>query len=117
VEDVLQEEARADQDDAEFQPEFVSGYAGAEDSRYTEDVADGESEDDGPEDILKMWERDAGVGCTELGKGVFEKLAQEADAEEKANARKRAHETGRGRWCRDCDRGRDGVGSGHFSVC
>ena len=84
VEDVLEEELCADEDDAEFEPELVGGDAGAEDGGYAEDVADGEAEDDGPEDVLEVREGEVGCGGAEDGEDVLEELAQETDAEEQS---------------------------------
>ena len=60
MEDVLQQEAGADEDDAEFEPELIGGDAGAEDRSDAEGVRDDEAEDDGPQDVLDVREVEDG---------------------------------------------------------
>jgi len=102
VEEVLHEKACADEDDAEFEPELVGGYAGLEDAGDAEGVADDEAEDDGPENVLNVRKRPRGMLGMEDGDGVLEDFAQKTDAEEQRHSRNRRGETrgrGRGRTC------------------
>src|SRR6185312_8029895 len=74
VEEVLHEEAGADEHDAELEPKLVGGDAGTKDAADAEGVADDEAEDDGPEDIFDVGERPSGMASLEECGGMGEEL-------------------------------------------
>src|SRR5208283_3764187 len=91
--DVTEQEARAEQDDACFQPEFVGGYTGFEDFGEADGVGDGQADEDGPEDVFDVGE------CPVMGFGVevdvlFEEFAGEADDGKEGYAGEQAEESG-----------------------
>ena len=55
--DVTEQKARAEQDDSGFQPEFVGGDAGLENSRDADGVGDDQADDDGPQYIFDIRQR------------------------------------------------------------
>src|ERR1700722_2652478 len=57
MEDVAEQEARAEQNDARFEPELVGGDAGREDARNADGVGNDEADDDGPEHEFNVGER------------------------------------------------------------
>jgi hypothetical protein len=89
VQDILQQETRADEHDAKLEPELVRCDAGAENLCHAERVRDQEPENDGPEDVLDLWEAEVVLDAEHV-KRVFEELAKEADAEEERHAGKDA---------------------------
>jgi hypothetical protein len=53
---VSEQEARAEQNDAGFEPELVGGDAGREDARNADGVGDDEADDDGPQNEFNVGE-------------------------------------------------------------
>ena len=56
MEDVAQQEAGTEQNDAGFEPELIGGDAGLEDAGNTDGVGDEQADDDGPQDIFDVGE-------------------------------------------------------------
>src|SRR6185437_16763587 len=86
VQDVLQQKARADEDDTKLEPELVCGDAGTEHARDADSIRDQQAKQDGPEDIFNARYVDAEPGVQIPG-AVLEKLAQDTDSEEQRHAR------------------------------
>ena len=110
MQDVLQQEARADQDDSQLEPQLVGGDAGAKEVGDAECVRDDKPENDGPENVLDLRERKMVLGA-QNGEGVLQQLAREANTEEQRNAGQRGDKACRpelglgGKWHRDGLRG------------
>ena len=85
LEDVAEEEARAQEDDACFEPEFVSGHAGLEDFGDADGVGDEQAEENGPEDVFDVGE-DPVVGFGVGADVLFEEFAGVANGGEKKDA-------------------------------
>ena len=101
AENVAEDEAGAEQDDAGLKPELVRSDTGAEDARQTDGVGDEDAEEDGPKDVFDVGEGDVvgfGVGVD----GVFDDLAGVADEGEEGDAGEKLQEGG----------GLGGVGAG-----
>ena len=110
AEDVAEDELGGDEDDAELEPEFIGGDAGAEDAGEGEGVREDEAEDDGPEDVLDAREVDVVDGAEPDAEGL-EAFAGEADAEEKKGSGNEREDLSRSRRLAGCGGGqRDGVG-------
>src|ERR1700689_3006393 len=86
MEDVAEQEARAEKHDAGLQPEFVRGDAGLKDARDADRVCDEKAEDDSPEDILDVGEGKVvrlGVG----GDGLLNEFSGVAHGDEQEQSR------------------------------
>ena len=94
LQDVSEDEARAEEDDSCLEPELVGRYAGTEDAGEADGVGDESAEEDGPEDVLDVGEGDVmgfGVGVEE----VLDELACVADDGEQGDSGQEAEERGR----------------------
>ena len=102
-EDVAEDEACAEEDDAGLEPEVVGGDAGAEDARDADGVGDDDAEEDGPEDVLDVGEGDV-VGLGPGVEEVLDELAGVADDEEERDAGEQAEEEWAAPVCRGAQR-------------
>ena len=116
MQDVLQQEARADQDDSQLEPELVGGDAGAEDGGDAEGVGDGEAENDRPQNVLDVRKSQVML-CAEDGEGVLQQLARQANSEEQRNAGKRGDEARRPELGLGGEGHRDGLRRHGASAC
>ena len=58
VQNIAEQEARAQEHDARLQPEFIGGDSGLEYARNAKDVGDDKADDDGPKNIFDIGKRD-----------------------------------------------------------
>ncbi len=86
VEDVAEQKARAEQHDAGLQPEFVGGDSGLKDARNADSVRDEQADDDGPQHVFDVGERDV-VGLGVGGDGLLDELAGVANGRKQKQAR------------------------------
>ena len=87
--DVAKQEARAEKDDASFEPEFVSRHTGLEDFGEAEDVGDDQANENGPEDVFDVGE--GRMVCLGIGVDVFfEEFASNANGGKEGYAREQA---------------------------
>jgi hypothetical protein len=86
VEDILKKELGSDEDDADFEPELVGGYAGTEAGGDTDSVADGEAEEDGPEDVLDVRDEQVWIAGVNQRGSALKRFAEDPDPEEEGHA-------------------------------
>jgi hypothetical protein len=81
VQDVLKEKSCADQNDSEFQPELVRRNSSPQKWSDADGIANCQPKEDGPQNIFKMREGNAGMAGAKSRESVFKELAEKTDAE------------------------------------
>ncbi len=96
-----------EQHDAELEEELVGRDAGLEDFRHADRVGDDQTDDDRPEHVFDVRQREV-IGLAVSRDGLLDQLAGEADGKEQREARQQVDEAareGEARFVRgDCDR-------------
>src|SRR3954463_3177762 len=85
AQDVAEEVAGAEEHDSGLEPEVVSGDAGTEDLGDAHGVGDDQAEDDRPEDVLDVREREV-MGLAVVAQESLADLARIADGEQEEDA-------------------------------
>lgn len=75
---IYQEESRPQENDANLEKELIGGNTGLEDAVHPNCVCDDESDENGPQHILDVWEGDV-IRLTVYGKSFFNELPAVAD--------------------------------------
>ena len=83
---IAEQEARAEQHDADFEPEFVGGHAGAENGRNADGVGDGQAQQNGPQHVFDIGENPV-MGFGVFADVLFEKFSGVADGGEQEDCR------------------------------
>ncbi len=85
VEDIAEDEASAEKNDACLEPELVGCDAGAEDAGEADGVGDDDTDENGPEKVVYVG-KDLVWGLALTSDGLLDELAGVADGGEKDNA-------------------------------
>ena len=88
MQDVAEDEARAQQDDAGLQPELVGGYAGLKDLRQADGIRDEHANQDCPKHVFDVGQDQVvrlAIACDRL----LDELARIADHEQQTDSRQK----------------------------